>query len=56
MQTKEKLFIPLTNDLLFKETFGKVENIRYLEDLLECCFDYEQGSLKDKVKASLSNP
>jgi len=52
MQTKEKIFIPLTNDLLFKETFGKVENIKYLEDLLESCFNYEQGSLKGKVKVS----
>jgi len=52
MQTEEKVFVPLTNDLLFKETYGNTRNMKHLEDLLECYFDYPRGYLKDKVKVS----
>ncbi len=38
--TKTNIFISLTNDLLFKETFGKKSNIRFLEDLLERYFNF----------------
>ncbi len=42
-------FIPLTDDTLFKETFGKKENIRYIEDFLESYFNYRKGSLRNKL-------
>ncbi len=59
LQTKEKYekfldkrgkyFVPLTDDLLFKETFGKEENRRFLEDILECYNGYQKGYLKNKL-------
>ena len=47
---KSRKFVPLTNDLLFKDTYSKNENIKYLEDLLECYYGYPKGYLKDKLK------
>ncbi len=49
MQTKYQ-FVPLTNDLLFKETFGR--NINFLEYLLEVYYNYPFGFLKDKLEVS----
>ena len=48
VKLKEK-FVPLTNDILFKDIFGNEKNIRFLEDLLECYFGYEKGYLKNKL-------
>lgn len=42
-------FDTLTNDLLFKETYGNPHNIRALEYLLESYFDYPKDFLKDKL-------
>ncbi len=53
-ENKEKtnIFIPLTNDLLFKETFGKKGNERFIEMFLERYFNLPKYSLKGKVKVS----
>lgn len=45
-------FIKLTDDILFKETFGNVENIKYLEDFIESYLKLKKGSLKNKLKVS----
>ncbi|MDE5539519.1 MAG: Rpn family recombination-promoting nuclease/putative transposase, partial [Bacilli bacterium] len=53
MKEKTKIkFIPLTNDILFKDTYSRKENRKYLEDLLECYYGYPRGFLKDKLKVS----
>lgn len=58
MHTNEEIYIQnsednnldsLTNDLLFKETFGNPHNIKALEYLLESYFDYPEGFLKGKL-------
>jgi len=56
MDTKEKTFIPLTDDLLFKETFGLPKNIRFLEYFLEVYFNYPFGYLKDKLEVFYESP
>lgn len=53
MKTKnneEKEFVMLTDDVLFKATFGYPKNISFLEDLLESYYGYEKGMLKGKLK------
>lgn len=50
LEEQINLFVPLTNDLLFKETFGKKENNRFLEYLLEVYYNYPGGSLKNKLE------
>lgn len=52
----ETKFVSLTNDLLFKETYGNPRNIRFLEDLLESYFGYGKGELKDKLKMQYELP
>lgn len=47
-----KRFVKLTNDKLFKVTFGRSDNRRFLEDLLESYYGYSKGYLKDKLEAS----
>lgn len=57
MHTKNEIYLEnedsnldsLTNDLLFKETFGHPYNIKALEYLLEAYFDYPDGFLKSKL-------
>ena len=49
---EEKCFVKLTNDKLFKVTFGRSDNRRFLEDLLESYYGYSKGYLKDKLEAS----
>lgn len=50
MITKENEFIGLTDDLLFKEAFGSLENRRILEDLLESYYGLSSGYLKRKLE------
>lgn len=50
MITKENEFIGLTDDLLFKEAFGSLENRRILEDLLESYYGLSSGYLKGKLE------
>ena len=45
-------FIKLTNDKLFKETFGNKNNIKYLEDFIESYLELKQGSLNKKLQVS----
>lgn len=57
MHTKENIYLQnednnldsLTNDLLFKKTYGNPHNINALEHLLESYFDYPDGFLKEKL-------
>ena len=42
-------FIPLTDDVLFKETFGRIQNILLIERFLEQYFHLPKGSLRGKV-------
>ena len=49
---KTRKFVPLTNDILFKDAYSRKENIKYLEDLLECYYGYPRGYFKDKLKVS----
>ena len=42
-------FIPLTDDVLFKETFGRIQNILLIERFLEQYFHLPKGSLRKKV-------
>jgi len=49
LDKRGKYFICLTDDLLFKETFGRRENRKFLEDLLECYHNYDKGYLKNKL-------
>lgn len=43
------VFISLTDDLLFKASFGFKKNKRFLEALLESYFNFSDGFLKDKL-------
>ena len=59
MPTKEELYVLednnldcLTNDLLFKETYGHPHNRKALEYLLEAYFDYPKGFLRNKLAVS----
>ena len=45
-------FIPLTDDILFKHIFGSSKNTKFIEDFLECYFNYPKGYLKNKVKVN----
>lgn len=45
-----KQYIPLTNDLLFKEIYGSKKNRIYLEDFLEGFMNLKRGSLHNQVK------
>ncbi len=56
MQTEEKLFIPLTDDLLFKETLGLSKNVKFLEYFLEIYFNHQFGYLKDKLEVFYESP
>lgn len=49
---KLKKFVPLTNDLLFKDTYSRKENIKFLEDLLECYYGYPKGYFNGLLKVS----
>ena len=42
-------FIPLTDDVMFKETFGRIQNILLIERFLEQYFHLPKGSLRGKV-------
>ena len=42
-------FIPLTDDVLFKETFGRNQNILLIERFLEQYFHLPKGALRGKV-------
>ncbi len=42
-------FIPLTDDVMFKETFGRIKNILLIERFLEQYFHLPKGSLRKKV-------
>ena len=48
----EYKFIKLTNDKLFKETFGNKKNIKYLEDFIESYLELKQDSLNKKLQVS----
>jgi len=51
MHTKTKPeFVALTNDILFKDTFGLPSNIQFLEYLLEAYYNYPVGYLKGKLE------
>ena len=50
----EKDMPKLISDGVFKFLFGYDKNIRFTEYLLECLFDLDTGSLKDKVQISNS--
>ncbi len=54
MNTKQIKFVPLTNDLLFKDTFGL--NVKFLEYLLESYYDYSNGFLKNKLEVYYGSP
>ena len=45
-------FIPLTDDIMFKHIFGSSKNIKFIEDFLECYFNYPSGSLNGKVSVN----
>ena len=49
----EKNFIPLTDDILFKETFGREKNIYFLERLLEQYYGLKIGTLKGKIVSKM---
>lgn len=46
----KKIFVPLTNDILFKDTYGNPRNIRLLESFIESKYKYPKGYLKDKLE------
>jgi predicted transposase/invertase (TIGR01784 family) len=52
IKTEDKAFIMLTDDLLFKETFGMKQNRKYLEDLLESYYGFPKHYLKGKLDVS----
>ena len=45
----KKNFIPLSNDILFKDIFSNPINHQFLEDLLECHLGLKKGSLSHKL-------
>ena len=47
-KTKE-IFLPLYNDIIFTEIFNNPDNIRILENFLESYFNYELGSLRNRI-------
>ncbi len=46
-------FKPLTDDSLFKETFGREKNILFLERFLEIFFGLPKGSLRGKITVKM---
>ena len=44
--TKNKTFLPIYNDLVFKNLFGVSKNIENTTNLLESLFNFEKGTLK----------
>ena len=46
-------FKPLTDDSLFKETFGREKNILFLERFLEIFFGLPKGSLHGKITVKM---
>ena len=49
MTKTKKIFLPLYNDIIFTEIFNNPDNIEILENFLENYFNYELGSLRNKV-------
>lgn len=52
----KKIFVPLTNDILFKDTYGNPRNIRLLESFIESKYKYPKGYLKDKLEVQYEVP
>ena len=50
---KDQKFVKLTDDILFKETFGREKNIRWIERLLEQYFELRRDSLKGKITVKM---